>query len=302
MVFAVDHVVGVALATITAAAFAVYYLCVRLGTDRGRVLDVMLVSLLTNVVLIVPLVGIVHGVPTITLQSFLAFVAAGLSGSLLARITLIKSVQTIGASRTSPIAASNVFFASLIAIILFDERLTALHVLGIVLVVAGVAVITWETSHDVDPGASLRERRSALILPIVGAILLGFEPIFITLGLSGGTAVLPGVAIKAVAATVGFVLYLKLRTGLPAELLRWSSHTKWYVGAGLTSTIGIVTFFAALEVAPVVLVVPLVQTSPLLVVVLSALLLPTHLERVTARLVAGALVVVAGAMLVSIFG
>lgn len=302
MVFAADHVVGVALATITAVAFAVYYLCVRLGTDRGRVLDVMLVSLLTNVVVIVPLVGIVHGVPTITMQSFLAFVAAGLSGSLLARITLIKSVQTIGASRTSPIAASNVFFASLIAILLFGERLTAMHFLGIVLVVAGVAVITWETSHDADPDASLRERRSALLLPIAGAILLGFEPIFITLGLSGGTAVLPGVAIKAVAATIGFVLYLELRAGLPADMLRWSAHTKWYVGAGLTSTIGIVTFFAALEVAPVVLVVPLVQTSPLLVVVLSALLLPTHLERVTARLVAGALVVVAGATLVSIFG
>jgi drug/metabolite transporter (DMT)-like permease len=34
-------------------------------------------------------------------------------------------------------AASNVFFASLIAIVLFDERLTALHLVGVVLIVAG---------------------------------------------------------------------------------------------------------------------------------------------------------------------
>ena len=302
MVFPGGHVAGIALATVTAVSFAAYYLCVRLGTENGRVLDVMLISLLTNVVIVVPLVGIVHGVPLVTVQSLLAFVAAGVFGSLLARITLIKSVQVIGASRTSPIAASNVFFASLIAVVLFDERLTVMHFMGIVLIVAGVAAITWETAHEADPESSLRELVPSLTLPVLGAILLGFEPVFITLGLSGGTAVLPGVAIKAVAATIGFVLYLRLRTELRSDMLQWSPHMKWYLGAGLTSTVGIVAFFAALEIAPIVLVVPLVQTSPLIVVVLSALLLPTHLERVTIRLVTGAIVVVAGATLVSIYG
>lgn len=302
MVLLVDHLAGIVLATVTAVAFAVYYLCVRLGTERGRVLDVMLISLLTNVVIIVPLVAIVHGVPVVTRQSLLAFVAAGVFGSLLARITLIKSVEVIGASRTSPIAASNVFFASLFAVVLFDERLTAMHFAGIVLIVAGVAAITWETAHEADPDASLRELRLSMALPLFGALLLGFEPIFITLGLDGGTAVLPGVAIKAIAATTGFVLYLRLRTAFRADMVRWSADTKWYLGAGITSTVGIVSFFAALELAPVVIVVPLVQTSPLIVVVLSALLLPRHLERVSLRLVAGALVVVAGAALVSVYG
>lgn len=302
MVGGAGHLAGILLATVAAITFAVYYLCIRLATEEGDILDVMLVSLLVNVFLIVPLVGILHGFPTVTIQSAVAFVAAGISGSLLARVVVMKSVETIGASRTSPVVASNVFFASLFAVVLFDERLTAMHFLGIVFIVVGVAVITWETARDADADASLRELGLPLVLPVLGAVLLGFEPIFVTLGLDGGASVLPGVAIKAVAATAGFVLYLLVTNTARSRMLQWSSSMKWYLGAGVTSTIGIVAYFAALEVAPVVIVVPLLQTSPLIVVVMSAIFLPKRLERVTLRLVAGATVVVAGATLVSLYG
>ncbi len=295
-------IVGVTLATVAAFTFALYYLCVRLATDTGRVHDVMLISLVVNVILIVPLVAIFHGIPTVTVQSFLAFVGAGFVGSLMARLVVIKSVEAIGASRTSPIVASNVFFASLLAIILFDEQLTPQHLVGIVLIVVGVAAITWETAHEDQPGASIRDLGPSLFLPVLGAILLGFEPILVTLGLQGGTAILPGVAIKATAATLGFVLYLRYYDALDMEMFNWSGNMKWYIGAGVTSATGIVALFAALETSPVVLVIPLIQTSPLMVVVLSALFLPSRLERVTWPLVLGAIVVVIGATLVSLFG
>lgn len=295
-------IVGIALASVAAFTFALYYLCVRLATDTGRVHDVMLISLVVNVILIVPLVGIFHGIPTVTTQSILAFIGAGIVGSLLARLVVIKSVEAIGASRTSPVVASNVFFASLLAIILFDEQLTAQHLVGIVLIVAGVAAITWETAHEDNPDASLRDLGPSMFLPVLGAILLGFEPILVTFGLEGGTAVLPGVAIKATAATLGFTLYLRYYGALDADMFNWSSNMKWYIGAGVTSATGIVALFAALQSSPVVLVIPLIQTSPLIVVVLSALFLPKRLERITWPLVAGAIVVVIGATLVSLYG
>jgi len=296
-----DHFIGVTLATVAAVAFAAYFLFVRLGTEDGRVLDVMLVSLLVNVVVVVPLVALVHGVPVVTLESALAFVAAGLFGSLLARLVGMKSIEAIGASRTSPIIASNVLFASLFAVVLFGERLTPVHAAGIVFIIAGVALIAWETGNGAETDRSLREVGLSLSLPVLAAVLIGFEPVFIRLGLDGGSAVLPGVAIKAVAATVGFVLYLLVTNTLRPGMLRWSADMKWYLGAGLSSTLGIVTYFAALEVAPVVVVVPLLQTSPLIVVALSALFLPARLERITTRLVAGALIVVVGATLVSLY-
>ena len=302
MELAVEHVAGIGLAAISVFTFAIYYLCVRLGTVRGHAYDVMLVSLLVNVALYFPLVAIVHGIPTVTTQSLVAFAAAGLVGSFLARLVVIRSVQVIGASRTSPIVAANVFIASLLAVVLFDERLTMMHLIGIILIVAGVAMITYETAKGADPDASLREFGASIALPILGAALIGVEPIFITIGLEGNTGVLPGVAIKATAATIGFVGYLAFVGELRFDRLQLNRTFGWYLGAGLTSGIGIITLFAALETAPVVLVIPLLQTVPLLVLILSLMFMPRRLELITMRLVIGALVVVIGAMLVSLFG
>lgn len=297
------HSIGIALSVAAALAFAGQYLCVRLGTDRGSVTDAMLISLLCNVALVGPAAVLVHYPEyPFTRLSALSFAAAGLSGSLLARVCMFKSVETIGASRTSPVVSANVFFATLLAIAFLDETLTLAHLVGIVLVVVGVAVISWETATGADPGRPLREVGVSLLLPISAAAFIGLEPIFVSIGLAAGTPLLPGFAIKATVATIGFVAYLRLSGARATASLRRSPELKWYLGAGLTSTVGIGTYFAALEVAPVVVVVPLLQTSPLLVVVLSALFLPRRLERVTWRLVAAAVVVVLGATVVSLSG
>ncbi|MEM4780757.1 MAG: DMT family transporter [Halalkalicoccus sp.] len=302
MSLAPSAVLGIALSVLAALAFAGQYLCVRLGTDRGSVTDVMLISLVCNVVLIGPAALIVH-YPEYALTRFsvLSFVAAGLSGSLLARLCMFKSVETIGASRTSPVVSANVFFATLLAIVVLGETLTPAHLLGIVLVVAGVAVISWETATD-DPERPLREVGLSLLLPLAAAAFIGFEPIFVSMGLAEGTPLLPGFAIKATVATTAFLAYLRFSGVRPTASVRRTPELKWHLGAGVTSTVGIGSYFAALEVAPVVIVVPLLQTSPLLVVVLSAVFLPRRLERVTWRLVAAACVVVVGATVVSLSG
>lgn len=296
------HSIGIALSVVAALAFAGQYLCVRLGTDRGSVTDIMLVSLLCNVVLVVPAAVLVHYPEySFTRLSVVSFVAAGLSGSLLARLCMFKSVETIGASRTSPVVSANVFFATLLAIALLGETLTTAHLLGIVLIVCGVAYFSWETATD-DPERPLREVGFSLLLPLSAAAFIGFEPIFVSMGLSEGTPLLPGFAIKASVATLGFVAYLRFSGVRPRASFRRTPQLKWYLGAGVTSTVGIGAYFAALEIAPVVLVVPLLQTSPLLVVVLSAVFLPRRLERVTWRLAAAACVVVVGATIVSLSG
>lgn len=302
MVLGIPYALGVSLATAAAIIFAVQYIFVRLGSDGGRVDDMVLVSLLTNVALMAGLTVVVHGIPTMPIESIPAFAAAGIAGSFLARVCMFKSVETIGASRTSPVVSANVFFATILAVILFGERLTGVHAIGIVLIVAGVAMISYETAHDADPDASIRELGVSLALPLLAALFLGFEPIFVTMGLDAGSPVLPGVAIKAIAATIGFLGYLLATGRFSTRSLRWDPYMKWYLGAGVTSAIAIATFFAALEAAPVVIVVPLLQTAPLLVVIFSFFLLPQRLETITWRLVVGAVVVVIGAMIVSVMG
>ena len=299
-----DPALGIFLATISALTWAVQYLCIRVGTDDGRVLDAVLVTIVCNLAILVPIVVIFYPnwyAGLFTPVSIASFAAAGLAGTLLARLLMYKSIEAIGASRTSPIISANVFFATVLAVVFLDEALTALHLAGIVCIVGGVAVISWETASASEPDQSLRELGLSLLLPVTAAALVGIEPIFVSLGLAEGTPAIPGVTVMAIAGAVGFVAYLVWARVLSRVSLR-SGSTGWYVGAGVSSTVGLVAYFAALEVAPVVVVVPILQTTPLLVVVLSALFLPSQLERVTAKVTAAAAVVVVGAIVVSLSG
>lgn len=296
------NVLGVSLAIVSAVLFAFEYICARIATAGGRIADLLAISLMTNVVLLVPATLAWYGIPSFTPVSLIAFGATGLFGSLFARLFLFRSVDAIGASRTSPVVASNVFFATVLAVLVLQERLTPLHMVGIILIVSGVAVISWETANDSTPEQSLRELGVSLLLPVVTAALIGLEPILVSVGLAEGTEVIPGSALKVSTATAGFLGYLLWKRDLGADMFQPDEKTKWYVGAGASSAIGIVAFYVALDSAPVVLVVPLFQTAPLIVVAISAVFLPQRLERITWRLIIASAVVVVGAILVTIVG
>lgn len=290
---------GAGLATAAALAFALQYLFVRVGTADGSVSDVMLVSLVCNVTVVVPL-GLALTPVQVTTVSIGSFVAAGIVGSLLARVLEFQSIQKIGASRTSPIVAANVLFATVLAVIVLDESVSASHFAGIILVVGGVAVLSWETSANDESILSLRDAGIALSLPLLAAVFIALEPIVVNVGYGEGTSVLTGFAVKAVAGLVGFAGYRWLASDAPVTAVLNRPGLAYHVGAGLANTAGIGLYFAALAVAPVSIVMPLLQSGPLFVLVLSAVFLPRHLERITPRLIAAAVTIVVGAALVSL--
>jgi DME family drug/metabolite transporter len=132
------------------------------------------------------------------------------------------------------------------------------------------------------------------------------SPIFIRKGLVGLPSPLWGVTIGLAVAAVGFALWLWLRRDQPGPgASRWSGLDRiiklaiWFqVLAGLASGLGSVARTVAIDLAPVVVVVPLVQTASLWTIVFAWLLLGRHAERVTPKLIFGAVLVVAGAALV----
>lgn len=290
---------GVGLATGAALAFAIQYLFVRVGTTDGTVSDVMLVSLVCNVAIVVP-AAVYLGPGRITSVSLLSFVAAGIVGSLLARVLEFKSVEDLGASRTSPVLSANVLFATVFAVVFLDESISPLHLAGIVLVVAGVAALSWEMAAVDDATRSFRDAGVALVVPLSAALFIALEPIVVAVGYAEGTSVASGIAIKVVAGLVGFAGYRWVTRADPMADVFRRPGLRYYLGAGLANTAGIGLYFAALEAAPVSIVMPILQTGPLLVLGLSAAFLPRRLERITPRLVAAAVVVVFGTVLVTL--
>lgn len=301
MVAMSNALLGTILATTAATMFAFQYLFVRLGTQKGSVTELIFITLLTSVLILVPTTVVLYDF-SMPLEAALAFVGAGLSGSLFARICMFTSIKRIGASRTSPIVASNALFATILAVVVLGESLTVVHLVGVLLIVVGVAVISYQTSESRDVDATRRELVVLFSVPILASVFLGIEPIFVSLGLDAGASIIPGTTIAVVAAFVGFAYYTWTTTGLPSRSLLGKPYFKWYVGASIATTVGLLAAFTALQIAPVAIAVPLIQTSPLIVLVLSALFLSSKLERVTPAIVGSTLIIIVGAIIVSLSG
>ncbi|MFC4540578.1 GRP family sugar transporter [Halosolutus amylolyticus] len=293
---------GVVLSLVGTLAWAGHYLFIRIGMKKGSVMGAILVACLANVVIVVP-IGVGYHYPDfgLTPGAVAAFALAGLCSGLLGRIFQYKSTELIGASRTSPVVAASGLVSVVLAVAFLRESLTLPHLVGILLIVVGVALVSWETAAD-RTGDATPSRDSALlfVFPLLAAAFFGIEPVLVSIGLAQGTPLLIGMSIAIVASGIGFVGYSWWR---PAAVLRRSVRSpalSWYVAGAVAGTVSYLAYFGALAVAPVVVVMPIFQSVPLVVVVLSVLFMPAYLERVTWRVAGAATVVVVGATLVSL--
>lgn len=290
---------GIGLATAAAFALAVHFLCIRKGTTGGTANDAVLVVMIVNIAILVPLVAVFY-YPAygLTTASLFWFVAAGLAGTMVGQICLYQGIDRIGANRSSPIQSTNALIATLLGVAFLGERLTATHGLGVVLVVGGVAAIAWETAQGNGDDGIEGSLLLGMLFPFGAAVAFGVEPIFATLGMEEGTPAPVGLALKTVAATLGFVLYLRLRDALPAMTALTSVDGRWFVLGGVGHTLFLLGYYVALSLAPVSIVMPFIITTPVFVVVLSWLFMPQHLERVTWPLVTGTAVVAVGSAII----
>ena len=290
---------GIVLALVGALLIAVQVICIRIGTATGRSQDALVVVLMVNLGVIVPLALVVH-FPTYALDTaaLLAFVGAGLVGTVLGRAFQYAAIERIGASRCEPIKASQPLHAALLAVVFLGESLSWVVFGGIVLIVVGIVLMSRVSTRRFDREYDHVSWRG-LVLPLAAAFCFGVEPIFAKMGMAAGTPPLVGLAVKTVAATVVFMAYLRARNALPTSSLLASTSVRWYAAAGVANTAFLLVYYAALSIAPVALVVPLTQTSLLFVVVLSVVFLQ-HLERVTPRLVVATVFVLVGTVLVAV--
>lgn len=292
---------GAALATLAAVGIAGQVLAVRVGTHDGSTADALTVALLVNLAVFAPIAAVLE-FPSyaLSLTGLGTFVVAGLIGTLLGRALYYGSIERLGASITEPIKAANPLFAVVLAVLVLGDPVTNGQFGGVLLIVAGVA---WLSKQTVDGHATLTDApASALSLPFATALVFAVEPVVVKVGFDAGTSVLYGLTVKTVAATAGMWAYLRWRNALPSPTsLARDPNLRWYLFAGVSNSLFLLSYYGALSLAPVSIVVPILQLSPLVVMVLSYLFIG-NLERVTPGLVAGALVVVCGAVVVTLAG
>jgi drug/metabolite transporter (DMT)-like permease len=289
----------IALALIAAIAWAGLYLSIRLATEKESIRKVTVVVLIANMLVFGLLSAFLHGWPIeLELRSGVAFVSAGFSGPLLARVTQYRAIRVIGASRTAPVLSSSTLISASLAVLILGEELTPTHLTGILLVTVGVAGIAHQSTGD--ETASIAALVRSIKLPLFAACFAAISPIFVKIGLQGQFPITTGVFVMSTTAVAGYLAYLRVNTAIPRTSEFNNENTSLYLLASLCSVVSIAAYYAAFNIAPVVIVYPLVQTTPLFVVILSAITMPSRLERVGWTVALATVVVVVGAILISV--
>jgi uncharacterized membrane protein len=135
-----------------------------------------------------------------------------------------------------------------------------------------------------------------LLYPLLAALCYSTNPILVKLGLRISDEPLLGAGIGMVASTIAYMVYF-LATGQGRDLLTIPRWVGWYFAlAGICSTLGIFSFFAALQYVPAAVVAPLTSAAPLVTLILSHFTL-RGVEHITRADVVGTVLIVLGVVL-----
>ena len=221
------------------------------------------------------------------------FLASGLVGTALGRLAVFVGVDRVGASVNSAVISTRPLFASLLAVLALGETVTPTTVAGIVVLVGGLAVLALSRGGDV---GGWQPRDLLFPLAAAGAFAVGNVARKFALDAFADVTLLEAVALNESGALVALAAYAAV-AGREDVLDAPRRTYAYFAGSGTLTAVALLSLFAALQIGRVVVVDPIAATAPLFTAVFAAVLL-RDLERVTPRLVAGAVLIVVGVVLV----
>lgn len=304
---------GATLAILSAAAFAFNNASVRRGVVSGTPMQAMAITVPMGVLCFLPMAFIAGELTRIT--QFPKAAAAWMAGLgvlhfIIGRYCNFRASQVAGVNLTAPVVQLQVVVTMVLAVMVLHEPCTALQMIGGALILAG-SLITQRQPPPVRPSAADgRPPAVPLFVPrilagyffaSVAAIAYGTTPIMARFALehSGPSAGILGGLIAYVAATAVAALALvsaPLRRNV-FSLKR--ENSRWFIYSGVFVAAAQGFFFCAVAVAPVMLVMPLLQLSLVFRLLFSTWLNPNH-EVVGPLVMVGVVVSVTGALMVSI--
>src|SRR5688572_10495254 len=229
------------------------------------------------------------GVGDVSSRSLLLFAVAGLIGTVGGRLTRFLAIAKVGAAVSAAVSSLTPLIATFLAILLLGERVTLPILVGTIVITIGTVLLS--TS-----GERLGFRPWLIVWPLISATCFGIVQIIRKMGLDEMGPVL-GTSINLTAAVIAFsaLMLASGHRGIYACRGRPLIH---FVFAGLTENAGVLLTIVALTLGAVSVVIPLTAAMPIFVLILSHFFLK-GVEVITARVVAGTLLIVLGVCVIT---
>jgi len=280
---------AIGLASVSAFLFGAMTVLVRLALRTGVAAEVGTALTVLPALAVTGLVAAGRGEGD--LAGAWAFLLAGLLAPGLSQILFTYGVRDAGASRSSVMVGTAPLFAVAIALVLLDEPLVGGLVVGAALIVTGGILLASERRRPE------HFRRIGLVFALGATLAFATRDSLIRWLGTEATDVDAGVAAFATMLTGGLVTVAFALASRQAWTRRAAVA---FLPAGLAYGISYVLLFEAFYRGRVSVVSPIVATESLWGVTLSALVLG-RAEGIGRRLVVGAVLVVAGGVLIGVY-
>jgi drug/metabolite transporter (DMT)-like permease len=291
-------VLGVGLAALSAASFAFNNASTRRGVLTGSVSQAMAITVPIGVpifFLVTLATGNLEALATFSPQAIQTMALVGLLHFVCGRYCNYRAVKALGANLSAPIIQLYLVATLGLAVVILGEALTPLRILGTILIVVGPALVRQanaRVSADTmaNGDAELPDNTSqslpafqphyaeGYLFGLLAAVAYGVTPILIRLvverrGLGGSLA---AGLISYTAATV-VIAFLALWPGQWRHILAMDPRSlRWFTSSGVFVCLSQMFLYMALAVAPVSLVIPILQIQLILRFVFARLMNPEH--------------------------
>ncbi|WP_435151429.1 GRP family sugar transporter [Haladaptatus sp. DFWS20] len=270
----------------------------RAMAEGGDSLQASLVVVIVDTVVFwVALVALEGGNPLADLPqpTIGIFLFAGFVGTAVGRLAAFGGVRRVGASVNNAGVSARPLFSATLAVFALDEPLSLVTAVGVLVLVAGLAVLALAKGGDLSGWEPYE-----LSFPLVAAAAFAVGNVIRRFGLETTQATaLEAVALNETAALVALVGYALARNRRDVLSAPKKTYGLFAV-SGLLTAIALLSLFSALALPEgrVAIVDPLTGTAPLFTTFFAYFLL-RDVERVTRGIVAGALLVVVGAGIIT---
>ena len=283
-----------AIGLLTAWTYGISIISARRGLQYSNASTVTLLSLISQTVILWTLVGVFTGIPDVGTGFLWAAVTVGFLMPVLRWLTYT-GISKIGAARGTALRSTHPLFSALLALTFLGETATAPLLTGIVLVVAGITVISWREEERL---STARWWHGAYSLS--GAFTAAVVHNIARFSLKSAGYPILFAAIVGVVSLLTFAGFLALPRGFGRPV--WDRRAmKPFLTAAVLENVGFLLFNTALSVGPVVIVTPMVATQPMWVLVFTVVFLRS-IEMVTLRTVGGSVAVVIGTVAITLGG
>jgi drug/metabolite transporter (DMT)-like permease len=238
------------------------------------------------------LISLTRPFPELSTQMILSVSAAALFSPFLARVAFYMGMTRLGLSRPTVVVGTSPLWAALLAVIFLGETITPQVGIGTLATTAGVVLLAYERLPRTD------WKKIHLLFPLFAAFCFGARDVVARFGVKDFSSPLIAAALAPTVACVLLSLLFLTRTGEYRFHLE-KQALPFFFPASFFYVAAYFALFTALRGEFVVIVAPAIHSAPLFTLILSYVFLRKE-EKISPKVVAGALLVIVGVTIISL--